>query len=146
MASALLTIMLTLLILAAAGGTAFYFYRRHKLVQLKPAVVDPLKEFSAQVHGVCRMNEDGSSRQTAIRKCRGGEELELVPVRRKPNQVAIKICRMNTGEQLGYWPANDDRMVKDLQSGKKFHVTVDEIYPFPEKLNKFGVQIHIEAL
>lgn len=101
--------------------------------------------FFAQVHGINHKNDDGSSRQSIIARCREGEELMLVP---EPTNHydpgAVKICRKN-GEQLGYWTA-DGRMAKDLAIGWTYRVSVDEIYAFKENRNKHGIRLRVEVL
>jgi hypothetical protein len=101
--------------------------------------------FFQQVHGITHKNDDGSSRQKVIGDCHEGEELVLVPEPTNPyDPYAVKICRKN-GEQIGYWPA-DGRLAGDLESGWKYWVTIDEIYPFEENQKKHGVRLRVEVL
>jgi hypothetical protein len=131
--------------LIAAVPVGYYLLVRYRVMHPHSKMAS-LVTFSAQVHGVCQENEDGTSRQIAIRKCRGGEPLKLIPVYDpRSGRDAIKICRMS-GEQLGYWSTEDDRLPNDLRAGKRFQVTVDEIYPFPQKRTNYGMQIRVEAL
>ena len=103
------------------------------------------RQFVAQVHGINHKNDDGSSRQEIIKRCREGEELILVPEpTNKYDHDAVKICRKN-GEQLGYWEGNG-RMGRDLAAGWTYRVTIDEIYPFQENRRKHGVRLRVEVL
>ena len=58
------------------------------------------------VAGVSYDNDDGSSRQTIISRCKPGETLMLI---REPDNKfdagAIKVTRRN-GQQIGYVPAH----------------------------------------
>lgn len=104
--------------------------------------------FHTQVHGIMHLNADRTSRQAIIRKCRVGEELDLVPEPDNPyDSAAVKICRKN-GEQLGYWQA-DGRVAHDLSIGWTYRVTIDEIYAFQRddrKTKSLGVRLMVEVL
>jgi hypothetical protein len=104
-----------------------------------------LREFFTQVHGINHKNDDGSSRQEIIRRCREGEEVQLVPEpTNRYDANAVKICRLN-GEQLGYWQA-DGRIAHDLAIGWTYRVTIDEIYPYQEDSRKHGVRLRVSVL
>ena len=104
--------------------------------------------FYTQVHGILHENSDGSHRQRIIRKCRKGEELDLVPEPTNPYDAgAVKICRKD-GQQLGHWQA-DGRMAHDLSIGWTYKIIIDEIYSFPMEHRKsagLGVKLRIEVL
>jgi len=109
-----------------------------------------VRSFKAQVHGITHRNSDGSSRQKIISDCYEGEVLQLIPEPdNRHDDYAIKVCRKN-GEQLGYWQGGDSRMVEDLNNGKKFHVTIDEIYDFEEDEGKpkprLGVRLRVDVM
>ena len=106
----------------------------------------PVRQFYSQVHGITHRNADGTSRQKIISKCRLGETLDLVlePTNRH-DPDAIRICRRN-GEQLGYWSGSDGEMAEDLRAGKRFHVVIDEIYPFEEDSKQHGVRLRVDVL
>ena len=60
------------------------------------------RSFHTKVVGVTFQNDDGSSRQRILKRCRKGEHLVLVntPIPEDRNAVAVR--RASTGEQLGY--------------------------------------------
>lgn len=102
--------------------------------------------FYMQVHGITHKNDDGTSRQQIIKRCRDGEEVLLV---REPenrfDSGAIKICRKN-GEQLGYWPADGGRTASDLARGWTYRATIDEVYRFEDNPRMRGVKLRVEVL
>jgi|SRR5271157_1153914 len=67
---------------------------------------DSDESFYAKIHGVTHRNDDGTSRQAALRKCWPGERLLFI---REPgnrfDSNAIRICRED-GKQLGYVSAD----------------------------------------
>jgi hypothetical protein len=104
------------------------------------------RTFRKQVHGILHNNADGTSRQAIIANCREGEEVLLMPEPDNPVDAdAIKVCRLN-GEQIGYWPGDDGQMVAQLQGGKKFRATIEEIYLFRDSPKRHGVALRIEVL
>lgn len=109
-----------------------------------------VRSFKSQVHGITHRNSDRSSRQKIISDCYRGEVLRLIPEPdNRYDDCAIKVCREN-GQQLGYWQGGDSRMVEDLNNGKKFHVTIDEIYDFEEDEGKpkprLGVRLRVDVM
>jgi len=124
----------------------FALVARSRGRQAPTSVPGSKRHFTAQVHGIEHRNDDGSSRQAIIRRCAVGEQLSLVPdPGNKYDPDAIAIVRKN-GEQLGYWSGGDARMADELAAGKKFIVTIDEIYPFEEDSKKHGVRLRVDVL
>jgi hypothetical protein len=85
--------------------------------------------FFTKVAGVSYCNNDGTSRQTIVRRCREGESLLL---QREPNNPfdanAVRVLRQS-GEQVGYLPAHvvGTGIASDLDEGRTFRVVVDAI-------------------
>jgi hypothetical protein len=91
------------LIVLIAVVVTFYLYAKKSAP--KPEVEEEASDnvFFAKVHGVSFKNDDGSSRQKIISRCKVGEELEIIPEpTNRHDHGAMKVCRKN-GEQLGYW-------------------------------------------
>ncbi len=62
----------------------------------------PLKPFYSKVAGVSHKNNDGSSRQKILKKCRVGDSLKLVrEPRNKFDKNAVKVLTED-GKQIGY--------------------------------------------
>lgn len=105
--------------------------------------------FFEKVHGVTFNNDDGSSRQRAISRCKVGEELEIIPEPTNQYQSgAMKVCRKN-GEQLGYWPAGG-RMPASVAPNREnrqrasWRVTIESIYRLRSELRLLGVNVRVE--
>jgi len=61
----------------------------------------PVRHFHTKVVGVSHENDDGSSRQAIIRKCKPLEKLDLDHDEGNPHDPnAVRVCRENGG-QLG---------------------------------------------
>jgi hypothetical protein len=85
--------------------------------------------FFTKIAGVSHCNDDGTSRQDVVRRCREGEVLRLGREPNKPHDPnAVRVLRQN-GEQLGYLPAHvaATGLACDLDEGRNFHVIVDAI-------------------
>jgi HIRAN domain-containing protein len=73
--------------------------------------------FRSAVAGESFRNDDGSSRQEILRRCRIGEEILLVPEPDSPHDsVAVKVQRRN-GEQIGYLP-RDHHLAGEIGDGR----------------------------
>jgi hypothetical protein len=73
------------------------------------------KTLYTRVAGVNYSNDDGSSRQEIVSRCRAGEILELIRDPNNPhspNRTAIKIMRHN-GEMLGHVPSAISEIMAD---------------------------------
>jgi hypothetical protein len=91
------------------------------------------QNYLVNVVGVSYNNNDGSSRQTIISRCKPGETLVLI---REPNNkfdpAAIKVTRRNR-QQIGYIPADIARsgdaggLAHEIDAGATFHCRIDEI-------------------
>lgn len=64
----------------------------------------PGKSFRIYIAGTQYKNDDGTDRQSFIKKCRPGEELILVKTPSKYDEYGIQVYRQN-GECLGWIPA-----------------------------------------
>jgi len=89
--------------------------------------------YFVSVAGVSYNNDDGSSRQTIISRCKPGETLRLI--REPGNKIdpgAIKVTRRN-GEQIGYVPAhiahNGDSggLAHEIDAGVTFRCRIAEM-------------------
>jgi hypothetical protein len=110
-----------------------------------PVADDEKRAFFQQVHGVTFKNDDGSSRQRIIKECSVGEVIELVPEPdNRYDSDAVKVCRQNGG-QLGYLPSGH-RMAEDGELNADYRVTIEEIYPLPEKPRSRGCKLRIAVL
>jgi hypothetical protein len=100
------------------------------------------RHFFLGVHGIFHQNSDGSNRQSIIRQCLPGEELDLFP---EPDNAydadAIKVCRKN-GDQLGYLPAGS-RMNDDLD---KYRVTIAYVTELEDKPGKYECTMRVGVL
>jgi hypothetical protein len=90
---------------------------------LPPELADLEMEdhYIVRVAGVSHQNDDGSSRQEILARCKVPEILEL---RRQPNhrhdKNAIQVRRQN-GEMLGFIPKNEARiMAPELDKGRRY--------------------------
>jgi hypothetical protein len=77
--------------------------------------------YVVRVAGVSHLNDDGSSRQKILARCKVPEMLEL---RRQPNhrhdKNAIQVLRQN-GEMLGFIPKNEARlMAPEMDKGRRY--------------------------
>ncbi len=82
------------------------------------------KAFHTKVVGVTFNNDDGTSRQKILRKCRVGESVRLIrwPMKKHPN--AVKVMR-ETGEQLGYLSSEvAESLVPDMDKGAKLEAKI----------------------
>lgn len=60
------------------------------------------RHLHTKVVGTTFENEDGSDRQIAIRKCRPGDAVVLVPEPENPvDPNAVKVCKFESAKQLG---------------------------------------------
>jgi hypothetical protein len=89
-------------------------------------------------------NDDGTSRQAIIARCRQGEPMQLI---REPDnkydEDAIKVCRAN-GEQIGYIGRDDNyRFAEDLDRGHRFIVEIAFINPASGKKKNAGVVLRV---
>jgi HIRAN domain len=74
-----------------------------------------------RVAGVSHLNDDGSSRQEVLSRCKVGEMLQL---RRQPNhrhdKNAVQVLRQN-GEMLGFIPRDEARlMAPEIDRGRRY--------------------------
>jgi hypothetical protein len=93
------------LIVVVAVVVIVYLYTKKSTP--KPKIEEEASDnvFFAKVHGVSFKNDDGSSRQKIISRCKVGEELDIIPEpTNRHDRGTMKVCRKN-GEQLGYWHA-----------------------------------------
>ncbi|HLW51334.1 MAG TPA: HIRAN domain-containing protein [Candidatus Angelobacter sp.] len=129
------------LVIALLLALIWYLLTRRKQPAIPPPALPPeLRHFFLQVHGV-------AYRQAALRRCRVGDGLQLVPEpTNRHDPFAVKVCRAN-GDMIGYIPADQSgRMSHDLASGWVYRVTVEEIFPFSDDPDKFGCKIRLAVL
>jgi len=97
---------------------------RVSLAEILPPELANLEEedhFVVRVAGVSHPNDDGSSRQEMLARCKVPEVLQL---RRQPNhrhdKNAIQVRRQN-GEMLGFIPKNEARlMAPEMDKGRRY--------------------------
>jgi HIRAN domain len=137
-----------LLIVLIAGVVIAYLYKKSTP---KPKTEEEASDnvFFAKVHGVSYKNDDGSSRQKIISRCKVGEELDIIPEpTNRHDPGAMKVCRKN-GEQLGYWHAGG-RMPSAITpnapnpQGTSWRVTIKNIYPVIAEPGMKGVNVRVE--
>lgn len=74
------------------------------------------RSFVLAVHGESYVNDDGSSRQAILRRCKSGEAISLIPQPDNPfDNLAVRVCRQN-GEQIGFLPAGHG-LTKRIEQG-----------------------------
>jgi len=73
---------------------------------------EPLEIIETRVAGVTFENDDGTSRQEILKKCKPGEPIKLVHSPMPEHEYAVKVLREN-GEQLGHIPREDAEDVAD---------------------------------
>jgi hypothetical protein len=82
------------------------------------------QDFKTRVAGVTHPNVDGTDRQSLLKKCRSGEEIEL---RREPNnphdKFAIAVVNVR-GEILGYMPAGDRTLARHIDGGGQIRASI----------------------
>lgn len=62
---------------------------------------ESLEPFMTKIVGVVHKNNDGTSRQEILKKCKRGEKLTLIHEPIPQDENAVKVCREN-GEQIGW--------------------------------------------
>jgi hypothetical protein len=136
-------------ILVIAVVVIVYLYTKKSAP--KPEVEEEASDnvFFAKVHGVSYKNDDGSSRQKIISRCKVGEELDIIPEpTNRHDPGAMQVCR-KTGEQLGYWHAGG-RMPSAIApnapnpQGTSWRVTIKSIYPVINEPGMKGVNVRVE--
>jgi hypothetical protein len=94
------------------------------------------QEFKTRVAGVTYCNADGTDRQSLLKKCCSGEQVEL---RREPNnphdKFAISVVT-GRGEILGYIPAGDRRLANHIDGGGQIRASIVEITGGPNLFQK----------
>jgi HIRAN domain len=136
------------LILVIAVVAIGYLYTKKSIPKPRTEEAAGDNVFFAKVHGVSYNNDDGSSRQKIISRCKVGEELDIIPEpTNRYNPDAMKVCRKN-GEQLGYWHARG-RMPSAIApnapnpQGTSWRVTIKNIYPVIAEPGMKGVRVEI---
>lgn len=94
------------------------------------------QEFKICLAGVTYCNADGTDRQSLLKKCRSGEEVEL---RREPDnphdKFAISVVTAR-GEILGYIPAGDRRLANEIDRGFQIRASIVAITGGPNLLQR----------
>lgn len=86
------------------------------------------KTWHSKVVGVTHPNDDGTSRQAILKKCRVGEALTLShePMPESPYAVAVR--RASTGEQLGWLPTNTAVQISQkLKAGRRIDARIEDL-------------------
>lgn len=88
----------------------------------------PYRVFRTKVAGVTYDNPDGSSRQKIIKRCRVGEEAQLVWEPNNPHDANAVAVRRQSDEQIGYLNRDvAETFVGQSQGGKQFSAEVAEL-------------------
>lgn len=101
----------------------YWIYRRSKKKKAQKANMkterpekqadnEPLELIETRVAGVTFENDNGTSRQEILKKCKPGEPIKLVHSPMPEHEYAVKVLREN-GEQLGHIPREDAEDVAD---------------------------------
>lgn len=102
--------------------------------------------FIVHLHGVSYANEDGSSRQELVARCRPGDRLTLVAEPANPHDRNAVAVRNAAGEQLGYLPS-DARDASSIARGEPVEASVLRIIGGPRWWHRlFGIQRSYGAL
>lgn len=86
------------------------------------------KTWHSKVAGVTYPNDDGTSRQAILKKCRVGEALTLShePMPESPYAVAVR--RASNGEQLGWLPVDTAlHIAQKLQVGQRIDARISDL-------------------
>lgn len=118
-------IILLVIALAAGGGTRPVEDSEadlHRIADEKCKKCGAHRWYLQSVHGESFANADGNRRQDILKRCKSGDEIDLVPEPDNPfdhNAIAVRLVK--TGEQLGYLPSVDAaRMLADNKRGWKY--------------------------
>jgi HIRAN domain len=100
-----------------------------------------LEHFFGQVAGESHRNDDGSSRQAIILRCRVGEPLVLEHDPDNPHDInAIRVLRQ-TGEQIGYLEREfAGEVVSRSAKGRHYHAVIAGIGR-PRRSRFYGVAL-----
>ncbi len=103
-----------------------------------------IKEFHTKLVGVTHDNDDGTSRQKIIRRCRIGENLKLVW---QPNNLydsnAVAICR-ESGEQVGWLSRTvAEEIVRRGKEGEQFSIEISDLTGGTRSRPTLGVNVKI---
>lgn len=104
-----------------------------RVVATHPRVLN--REFICGVHGESHDNDDGSSRQKIIAKCRAGDRVGLVPQPDNPFDCdAVRV--VSAHGQIGFIPAPVAmRLVEQLREGFTADATIERIGHGPDTPN-----------
>lgn len=84
-------------------------------------------EFHTKVVGVTHDNDDGSNRQKILKKCRVGEELQLIHTPIPQDKNAVKVCRRN-GQQIGWLSRSvAEEIAPRLRKGGKVRAQISSL-------------------
>lgn len=87
----------------------------------------PVHSFNINITGESFQNEDGSSRQEILKRCKIGEPIQLIHSPHPKDKYAVRVYRMN-GEQIGYIPKYTSiEFATIIQRGIKQDVEISEI-------------------
>lgn len=82
------------------------------------------QKFRTAIVGVTYKNDDGTDRQTFVKKLKVGDMLNLVREPSSPHDRHAIAVHNQSGDQLGYLPAGDLRLASHLDMGGEVSVEV----------------------
>lgn len=91
------------------------------------AISNNSKQFYSKIAGVTFKNDNGTERQSILKKCRSGEKLKLKHIPVKQDKNAVAVFRLN-GEQLGNLNRDlAEEISKELDKGKMVKAFISEL-------------------
>ena len=107
---------------------------------VKPSKLTVIRDFNTKVVGVTFGNDDGTSRQGIIKKCKAGEDIILKPIPTEEYPDAIGVFNKR-GEQLGHLNAELAAEMKEKYPTNPMSVTINNITGGDDK--SYGCNLHI---
>jgi hypothetical protein len=108
-------------------------------------VIGSGRHYTVELRGVTDQNDDGTDRQSILRTCSIGEELQLdISRNNRDGREPLKI-RRRTGEELGYVTPLAEVTTK-LEEGRKFRVKLAKLYPFRAGAGQKGAVLDFEEV
>ena len=115
------------------------------LFGLKPDEPEPIRDFYTKVVGVSHRNSDGSSRQRALKGCRQGMALQLIPEPNNPYDSDAIAVMTEAGNQIGYIASDTASKLRHyIEKGFRFQVKVKDITGGTREKPTFGCNLVVK--